>query len=119
MATQSNVIARNAILQAIKDWDPGAFGATIKIGAYTTDADDGEIFSATATYSTPATSAMNITSNVVLTIPASSSIAHLRIHKGTYPNDNYIYKKDITAETFTYEGSITITSASMTIADTA
>lgn len=117
MATGSNVLARNAMLQSILDWNPGAVGTTMLIGAYTTDVDTGLIEVATATYATPASSTMNITSNVVLNIGAGNTIAHLRIHKGSYPNDSYIYKKDITPEVFTLAGTITITSAEISIAD--
>ena len=117
MATGSNTSVLNEMLQAIKDWDPGSFGATILIGAYTTDADTANLTSETATYSTPASGAMDITSNVVLNIDAGASVAHLRIHKSSYPNESYIYKKDITAESFTFAGTITITSAEISIAD--
>ena len=118
MATQSNVLARNAMLQAIKDWNPDSGGAGIYIGAFSADTDTAEVNSALATYSTPATSAMDITSNVVLTIPASGKVNHLRIRKtASGASMYYIYKKDITEETFTYEGTITITSAEISIAD--
>lgn len=117
MATQSNVIVRNAMLQAIKDWSPGSSGSTIKIGAFGSDVDADVITSETATYGTPTSGAMNISSNVVLNIDAGESVSHLRIQKGDYPNDNYIYKKDITEESFTYAGTITITSAEISIAD--
>ena len=117
MATGSNVITRNTMLQAIKDWNPGSVGTAIKIGAYTSDASASGVASTTATYGTPSAGAMNITSNVVLSISAGQSVAHLRIQKGDYPNDTYIYKKDITPESFTYAGTITITSAEISIAD--
>ncbi len=117
MATGSDVAVRNMMLQAIKDWNPGSVGTTIKIGAYTTDSDVSVITTANATYGTPSSSTMNITSNVVLNIGAGGSVAHLRIQKGDYPSNHTIYKKDITAEVFTFAGTITITSASITIAD--
>lgn len=117
MATNSNDLAKNAMLQAIKDWNPGSVGTTIKIGAYGSDVSASVITSASATYGTPSSGAMNISSNVVLSIGAGESVAHLRIQKGDYPNDTYIYKKDISEESFTYAGTITITSAEISIAD--
>lgn len=117
MATGSNVAVRNMMLQAIKDWNPGSVGTTIKIGAYTSDSDTSVLTTASATYGTPSASAMNISSNVVLNISAGASVGHLRIQKGDYPNNYTIYKKDITAESFTYAGTITITSAQISIAD--
>lgn len=117
MATGSNVLAKNEMLQAILDWDANAGGTTMKIGAYTSDADGAVLASETATYGTPATSAMDITTNVVLNIDAGESVSHLRIEKPA--TGYYIYKKDITTESFTYAGTITITSAEISIADAA
>ena len=118
MAASSSVTVRNEMLQAILDWNPSTNGTTMKIGAYTTDADASMLTTETATYSTPATSAMDISTNVVLSISAGESVSHLRIEKpyvgGT---SNYIYKKDIATESFTYAGTITITSAEISIAD--
>ena len=117
MADSSNTLVRNAMLQAIKDWNPSSVGTAIIIAAYSADSDTAELKRATATYGTPASSSMNITDHLVLNIDAGDSVSHLRILKGTYPNDYYIYKKDITTESFTYAGSITITSAEISIAD--
>jgi hypothetical protein len=119
MATGSNVIARNAMLQAIKDWDPDSEGTTIKIGAYTSDSSDSVVATASATYGLISNGAMNISSNVVLNIGAGEEVGHLRIQKGDYPDDTYIYSKDISTESFTYAGTITITSAEISIADPA
>ena len=119
MATGSNVIVRNEMLQAILDYNPGSVGTTMKIGAYTTDSSVEVITTSSATYGTPSGGSMNISSNVVLNIPAGESVSHLRIQKGDYPNDTYIYKKDITTESFTFAGTITITSAQISIADPA
>lgn len=117
MATGSDVAVRNMMLQAIKDWNPSSVGAQMKLAAYVSDSDASVITSANATYGTPATSAMNITGNVVLNIPAGTNVGHLRIQKGDYPNNHTIYKKDIITESFTFAGTITITSASISIAD--
>jgi len=119
MATDTNILAKNQMLQAIKDWNPGLVGATIKIGAYASDSSASAIASNSATYGTPSGGAMNITANVVLSIPAGQTVTHLRIQKGDYPDDVYIYKKDITSESFTYAGTITITSAQISITDPA
>lgn len=120
MAASSNVTVRNLMLQAMLDWNPSAHGTTMKMGAYTTDADGAMLTTATATYGTPASGAVDISSNVVLNIVAGSSVAHLRIEKPYEGGvSNYIYKKDITAESFTYDGTITITSAEISIADAA
>lgn len=117
MATGSNVLARNEMLQAIKDWTPDSL-APIHMAAYTTDAMAAFLVSAVATYSTPASAAMNISSNVVLNIDAGESVSHLRIEKpGSTGYPVHIYKKDITTESFTFAGTITITSAEISIAD--
>lgn len=117
MATDSNLLARNAMLQALKDWNPGSVGTQIKIGAYTSDSSATVLDTANATYGTPSGGSMALSANVVLNIGAGESVSHLRIQKGDYPNDTYIYKKDITPESFTYAGTITITSATISIAD--
>jgi hypothetical protein len=119
MATDSNVLARNAMLQALKDWNPGSVGTQIKIGAYSADSSVSVITAANATYGTPSSGSMALSANVVLNIGAGESVSHLRIQKGDYPNDTYIYKKDITTESFTFAGTITITSATISIADPA
>ncbi len=116
MATGSNVLARNAMLQAILDWNPGSSGTGINIGAFSADADAALEANTAATYSTPATSAMDITANVVINISAGITINHLRIYKDAGAG-SYVYKKDITAEVFTFAGTITITSAEISIAD--
>lgn len=117
MATGSSVAVRNEMLQAILDWNPSSVGTTVYIVAYTTDSDTGALDSETATYDTPASGAMDLSSNVVLNIDAGESVSHLRIQKGSYPNNHTIYSKDITTESFTYAGTITITSAEISIAD--
>jgi hypothetical protein len=119
MATGSNIIVRNEMLQAILDYNPSSVGTTMKIGAYTTDSSVAVITTASATYDSPSNGAMNISSNVVLNIGAGAEVGHLRIQKGDYPNDTYIYKKDISTESFTFAGTITITSAEISIADPA
>jgi|LGVF01.2.fsa_nt_gb hypothetical protein len=121
MATQSNVLAKNEMLQSIKDWNPGSAGAGIYIGAFSSDADTAEeATSAVVTYSTPASGAMDISANAVINISAGTSITHLRIRKtASGASMVYIYKKDITTESFTYDGTITITSAEISIADAA
>ena len=119
MAESSNVSARNEMLQAIKDWAPDSL-TPIHMAAYTSDATAAWITSTVATYSTPASAAMDITANVVLNIDAGESVSHLRIEKpGSSTDPVYIYKKDITTETFTFAGTITITSAEISIADAA
>lgn len=118
MAASSNVTVRNLMLQAILDWNPDTNGTTMKMGAYTTDADGAMLTTTTATYGTPSSGAVDISSNVVLNILAGSSVGHLRIEKPFVGGvSNYIYKKDITPETFDYDGTITITSAEISIAD--
>jgi|LGVE01.1.fsa_nt_gb hypothetical protein len=121
MAASSNVLARNEMLEAIKVWDPASGGAGIYIGAYSSDSDTAEeSVSTVVTYSTPASGAMDISANMVINISAGVTINHLRIRKTVSGASQYfIYKKDITAEVFTYAGTITITSAEISIADPA
>ncbi len=117
MADGSNTAALNEMLQAIKDWSPDGL-TPIHMAAYTTDATAALITSTAATYGTPSAGAMDISSNVVLTIDAGESVSHLRIEKpGSTTDPVYIYKKDITTESFTYTGTITITSAEISITD--
>ena len=119
MGTGSNTGALNEMLQAIKDWQPSTASDTvIHMAAYTTDIDTAVLTTAVATYSTPSAGAMDITGNVVLNIDAGESVAHLRIEKSPSTGTaEYIYRKDIVAETFTFAGTITITSAEISIAD--
>ena len=115
MATDINIAVKDAMLQAIQDWSPGSSGSTIRMGAYSADSSGAALTTTSASYNPPSGGVMSLAANVVLNIPAGSTVTHLRIQKGDYPNDNYIYKKDITSESFTYAGTITITSATMTI----
>jgi hypothetical protein len=119
MATGSNVLVKNAMLQAIKDWNPGSVGTQIKIGAYDGPISANVIATSNATYGTPFDGSMALSANVVLNIGAGETVSHLRIQKGDYPNDTFIYEKDITPEVFTFAGTITITSATISIADPA
>jgi len=117
MATAFGVTAKNAMLQALKDWNPSSVGTAMNFGAYTTDADESGIVSAAGTYSTPASGAMDITANVVLNVPAGNTITHMRIQKGSGPTQSVIYKKDVTSMGFTFAGTITVTSGEISLID--
>ena len=117
MATLFDALAKNAMLQGLKDWNPSSVGTTFIFGAYSTDASVSMVASANGTYGTPASGAMDITGNVTINVTAGNTVAHMRIQKGTYPNDNTIYKKDVTSMTFTYAGTITVTSAEISLVD--
>ena len=114
---ESNILVRNIMLEAILDWDPGSVGSAMLFGAYEADASNAVVTTESGSYGTPSGGSTNITSNVVLNIPADTTISHLRLQKGNNPNDTFIYKKDITPESFTFAGTITITSAEITISD--
>ena len=119
MATGFNAVAKDSMLEGLKVWAPVADTTAFTFGAFTTDADAALVVSTNGTYSIPASGAMNITANVVINIPADNSIAHMRIYKvvtGTgaiHP----IYGKAVTTMTFTYAGTITITSAQISLVD--
>jgi len=122
MATAFHAVAKNVMLQGLLDWNPGTLGANMKFAAYSEDADGSVVGTPTAgTYSTPASGAMDITANVVLNIGAGNSIRHMRIQKGTAagPAVYIIYKKDVTTMTFTYAGTITVTSGEISLVDPA
>ena len=114
MATEFNALAKNAMLQGLKDWNPGSVGSSMIFGAYTSDADGAIVTSQSGTYGTPSSGAMDITANVVLSISAGNTIVHMRIQKGT-GTIYVIYKKDVTTMTFTYAGTINITSAEISL----
>ena len=62
---------------------------------------------------------MSLTANVLLQIPAGNTIVLLRIAKGNsvgFGNDA-IYHKTITPQVFEFAGTITITSATITLND--
>lgn len=122
MATSTDALTD--ILTYVKTWK----SPTFKIEAYK-DTSYGEaknfITNATATYGevnyVGSTVGVRIalTSNVVLQIPANTTVKMLIIAKGTlstHGNDK-LYSKDITPEVFTYAGTITITSATITLND--
>lgn len=122
MAT--SITALTDILNYVKTWKSNTF----KIEAYK-DSAFGEaanfITNATATYGEPGYVGSSVgvrialTSNVVLQIPANKTVKGLVISKGTlttHGNDK-LYTKEITPEVFTYAGTITITSATITLND--
>ena len=119
MATGFDSSAKNSMLQGLKDWEPASGFTAFTFGAFTTDADGALVESEDKTYGTIASGAMDISSNVVINIGASNSITHMRIMKlDTGTGDIYtIYKKDVTTMTFTYAGSITVTSAEISLVD--
>lgn len=117
MATGFDTLAKNAMLQGLKDWNPGSVGTTFIFGAYSTDASASMVSSANGTYGTPSGGAMDITGNVTINVGAGNTITHMRIQKGTYPSDNTIYKKDVTSMAFTFAGTITVTSAEISLVD--
>lgn len=122
MATSTTALTD--ILNYVKTWKSNTF----KIEAYK-DSAFGEaanfITNATATYEEPnyvSSSVgvrMALTSNVVLQIPANKTVKALGISKGTLTThgNDMLYTKEITPEVFTYAGTITITSATITLND--
>lgn len=117
MATGFDIQAKNIMLQALKDWNPSSAGTAFNFVVYSADADEAQRGSGVGTYGTPTSGSMNITSNVVINVSAGSDVTHIRIQKGSYPNNYTIYKKDITAISFPFAGSITITSAQISLVD--
>lgn len=122
MATSTTALTD--ILNYVKTWKSNTF----KIEAYT---DSGLgipanfITNATATYGEPNYVGPSVgvrialTSNVVLQIPANKTVKALGIFKGTLTTqgNDMLYIKEITPEVFTYAGTITITSATITLND--
>ena len=115
MATAFNTLAKNSMLQGLLDWNPGSVGSSMIFGAYTTDSDTAVVTSETGTYGSPSGGAMDISSTVVLSIGAGNSITHMRIQKGSGAGQYYIYKKDVTTMSFTFAGTINITSARISL----
>lgn len=117
MATSKEALTD--ILNYVKTWKSDTF----KIEAYT-DAQN-FITNATATYGEPSYVGSSVgvrialTSNVVLQIPANKTVKALGIFKGTLTTqgNSMLYIKEITPEVFTYAGTITITSATITLND--
>lgn len=68
-------------------------------------------------YKTPTGSSMEIPSNQVIFLPAGSHVNRLKSLKNSGDNAWVIFIKDIAQEDFVYAGSITITSATITISD--
>lgn len=68
-------------------------------------------------YKTPTGSSMEIPSNQVIFLPAGSHVNRLKALKNSGDNAWVIFIKDIAQEDFVYAGSITITSATITISD--
>ena len=68
-------------------------------------------------YKNPTGSAMEIPSNQVIYLPAGSHVNRLKSLKNSGDHAWVIFIKDIAQEDFTYAGSITITSATITISD--
>ena len=111
--------AKNVALSGIRDYS--ASGVTnFVIGAYPTGGDaQSEIARSSAfAYNSPSGGAMALPSNIVINIPAGNTVAVLRVLKNTYPNEWNVVSKDITPEEFTFAGSITVTTATISINDT-
>lgn len=125
MATSTTALTD--ILNYVKTWKSNTF----KIEAYkvyaTSPSSDPTDFitNATATYGEPNYVGSSVgvrialTSNVVLQIPANKTVKALGIFKGTLTThgNDMLYIKEITPEVFTYAGTITITSATITLND--
>ena len=121
MAT--SIDALTDILTYVKTWK----SPTFKIEAYkdTSSVSANFITNATATYGeanyvgSSVGVRIALTSNVVLQIPANTTVKALGIFKGTLTThgNDMLYIKEITPEVFTYAGTITITSATITLND--
>lgn len=110
--------AKNEALNGVRNYSASGV-TTFRIGAYPTGGSaDSEIAGSSAfSYDAPSAGAMALPSNIVINIPAGNTVAILRVLKNTYPNNWDVVSKDITPEEFTYAGSITITTATISIND--
>lgn len=109
---------KNVALDGIRGYEASG-QALFQISVLSADSDEAVIASSpTFNYASPSGGAMALSANVVINVPASNTVTHISIHKNTYPN---MFRISTTAldssETFTYAGSITITSATITISD--
>lgn len=111
--------AKNAMLQGLKDYEHSG-NAGFKVAAIDTAAG---VYSADMTYETPGATTsgvMNIVGTPVLNIAAGKTVNTLMIYKGTGTTPAgwfQIAEKSIGNEVFTYAGTITITSATITLTD--
>lgn len=111
--------AKNAMLQGLKDYNHSGQTA-FKVAAVDSD---GGVYSDDLTYETPGATTigvMNIVGTPVLNIAGGKTISKLYIYKGTGTNPMgwfLIAEKTIPSEVFTYAGTITITSATITLSD--
>lgn len=116
MATQFGINAKNVMLDALKNHNPGG-GETIYIGAFTADADGALVGSpGTATYSAASAGSIQLSGSVSAAVPASTTVSHIRIFKEVGVSQFVIYKKDITPEVFTNAGFLIFEEATITLA---
>ena len=81
MATQFSSNAKNVMLDALKNHNPGG-GETIYIGAFTADADGALVGSpGIATYAAASGGTIQLTGSVSAAVPASTTVNHIRIFK--------------------------------------
>lgn len=116
MATQFSSNAKNVMLDALKNHNPGG-GETIYIGAFTADADGALVGSpGIATYAAASGGTIQLTGSVSAAVPASTTVNHIRIFKEEGVSQFVIYKKDITPEVFTNAGFLIFEEATITLA---
>ena len=116
MATQFGTNAKNVMLDALKNHNPGG-GVTIYIGAFTADADEALVGSpGIATYSAASAGSIQLSGSVSVGVPASTTVSHIRIFKTVGASLFVIYKKDITPEVFTNAGFLIFEEATITLA---
>jgi hypothetical protein len=116
MATQFGINAKNVMLDALKNHNPGG-GETIYIGAFMADADGALAGSpGIATYAAASGGTIQLSGSVNVEVPASTTVNHIRIFKEVGGAQFVIYKKDITPEVFTNAGFLIFEEATITLA---
>lgn len=115
MATQFSSNAKDVMLDALKNHNPGG-GETIFIGAFQADADGAVVGTGVATYAAASGGTIQLTGSVSVAVPASTTVNHIRIYKESGGAQFVIYKKDITPEVFTNAGFLIFEEATITLA---
>lgn len=112
------VETKNVGLNALRAYSANSV-TDFQISALEADSDEAVVASSTAfNYASASGGAITLPNDVVINVSAGKTITHLVIHKNTYP---YMFRvvtvKLNTSEVFTYAGTITVETATITLTD--
>jgi len=110
---------KNNLLEGIRAYS--ASGVTnFRFGAYPSGGTTGDEISTSTgfAYNIPSGGSMSLPNNIVINVPAGAVVGEIWLLKNTTPNQWLVFKEVLPqTETFTYAGSITITSATISLVD--